>query len=320
MKNNYISSVINRYFGARHNRDTELKVQKWLLDEKYTEEKQIALSKIWDNIDEKPNAELYRSLAQVQQRLGMKRGRRVLWRNPLLRVAAILIPALTLVGTYLLQSRDVTMVEIATLIGEQREVILPDGSTVWLNACSEIIYSEEFDGDLREVELSGEALFAVVKDVDRRFIVATKDMDVEVLGTEFNVRSYPKDNIASTTLISGKVEVTIENQEYLLSPNQKLVYNRAEGTSTLRDTPQSSLAWRDGVLIFDQMTISEITKNLERHYKIKFQYNAGDFSEDIYSVKFSNSDDIETIMEVIHSLVGDFSYSIKSNIITLKRE
>lgn len=320
MKNNYISKVINRYFKEQHNKETELKVQKWLLDDEHKEEKKSALFDVWKGINNKPNADIYRSLSQVQQKLGMKRTSRRLWHNPFFRVAAILLPLVSALTIYMIEPKSIDIIEIATLTGEQKEITLPDGSTVLMNACSRITYPERFDGDLRAVQLSGEALFTVTRDTSKRFIVTTKDINVEVLGTQFNVKSYTEDNIASATLIVGSVEVGLKNKDYLLSPNQELIYNRSDDSHIIQNVSQTTLAWRDGVLMFDQMTIHEITKSLERQYNIKFQYATSDFLDDIYSVKFSNSDSIESIMDVMQDLVGSFSYNINNKIITLKKE
>lgn len=320
MKTNYISRVISRYFKERHNVDTELKVQQWLLEDKHSEQKEEALGDVWQSIDGKPNAGVYSSLSKVQQKLGMIKSRKLLWHNPVFRVAAVLLPFVFVLSIYLLQNKSVEMIEIATAIGEQKEITLPDGSTVWLNACSKISYPKNNKSDLREVYLSGEALFSVTREFPKRFVVTTKEMSVEVLGTQFNVKAYLEDNVTSTTLISGKVEVILKDKEYLLNPNQELVYNRTDKSLIIQEISNNTLLWRDGVLMFNQMTLQEIIKNLERQYGVKFQYTPSDFSKDNYSVKFSNSDSIEHIMEVMQDLVGSFSYSIENDIITLKAQ
>ena len=318
MKNKYISTLINSYFKGRYRAETELKVQKWLLEKDYLEQKDEVLFDVWKDIRGKPNADVYSSLSKVQQKLGMTKSRRLFWYSPLFRVAAILLPFTFAFSIYFLQSRDLEMIEVATLTGEQKEITLPDGSVVWMNACSKISYPEKFKSDLREVQLSGEALFTVTKDKGKRFVVTAKEMSVEVLGTQFNVKSYPEDDMTSTTLMSGKVEVKLENKEYLLAPNQELVYNRTTNRSTVQDASDNTLLWREGIIMFSEITLPEIIQILERQYSVKFQYTASDFSVDNYSVKFSNSDSIEHIMGVMQDLVGRFSYRIENNVITLK--
>jgi len=145
-------------------------------------------------------------------------------------------------------------------------------------------------------------------------------MTVTVFGTQFNIKCYPEDQIASTTLKSGKVEVTLDSKDYILKPDQELLYNRQEKNSVLQDVSESSLSWREGILNLSNMTLPEMIKSIERQYRVNFKYNPIDYSNDNYSVKFSNKDSIEDIMQVLQDVVGGFSYSIKNNVITLKKQ
>ena len=122
--------------------------------------------------------------------------------------------------------------EIATLPGTHSKTILPDGSTVWLNAGSKLTYNKNFNTATREVELSGEAYFDVKKDEHHPFIIHTSAMHIKVLGTAFNVKSYPGDKSSETSLIRGSIEVTMNNrpqEKIILHPSEKLVVmNRIE--------------------------------------------------------------------------------------------
>jgi transmembrane sensor len=319
MNTKYISEIIHRYFNQRHAAETESEIQKWLISKQHEEQKKEVLFDIWKNIKSNPNAEVYRSLDVVQQKLNMKRSRKMLWQNPFLKVAAVLLPFIFVASLYLFYNNYGT-VEITTAQGEQKEITLPDSSVVWLNACSKITYSKKFRADKREITLLGEAFFSVKKDASRRFVVTTKDMTVTVFGTQFNVKCYPEDIIASTTLKSGKVEVALDSKDYILKPDQELVYNRQEKNSVIQDATESSMSWREGILNFSNMTLPEMVKSIERQYRINFKYNPMDYSNDNYSVKFSKKDSIEDIMQVLQDVVGGFSYSIKNNIITLKKQ
>ena len=319
MNNRYISDLIHRYFNQRHAAETEYEIQKWLISKQHEEQKKEVLFDIWKNIKNKPNAEVYRSLDVVQQKLNMKRSRKMLWQNPFLKVAAVLLPFIFVASLYLFYNNYGT-VEITTAQGEQKEITLPDSSVVWLNACSKITYSRKFRADKREITLLGEAFFSVKKDASRRFVVTTKDMTVSVFGTQFNVKCYPEDQIESTTLKSGKVEVTLDSKDYILKPDQELVYNRQEKNSVIQDATESSMSWREGTLYFSNMTLPEMVKSIERQYRINFKYNPMDYANDNYSVKFSKKDSIEDIMQVLQDVVGGFSYSINNNIITLKKQ
>jgi transmembrane sensor len=114
---------------------------------------------------------------------------------------------------------------VGTKKGSKSHIVLPDGTNVWLNADSKIIYPGNFQGETREVSLVGEAFFDVVKNVNKPFIIHTGTMDVKVLGTAFNVRSYPGEMTTEASLLRGLIEVTLngtEKKKILLKPNEKL--------------------------------------------------------------------------------------------------
>ena len=100
MKNNYIEKVINHFFKEKHNKETELKVQKWLVEDEDLEQKDEILLNIWEDIDEKADADTYKSLIEVQQKLGMKKSHKKLWHNPFLRIAVVMIPLISFLTLY----------------------------------------------------------------------------------------------------------------------------------------------------------------------------------------------------------------------------
>ena len=133
--------------------------------------------------------------------------------------------------------------------GSRSRSVLPDGSTVWLNAGSKLYYENDFTGATREVRLEGEAFFDVVKKTDRPFIVHTSGIDIKVLGTAFNVKSYPEDKTVETTLYRGSVKVfrheESETGAIHLKPNEKLILSKeaaakAENLSERAETLSSA--------------------------------------------------------------------------------
>ncbi|RYF89259.1 MAG: hypothetical protein EOO03_06425, partial [Chitinophagaceae bacterium] len=150
-----------------------------------------------------------------------------------LLIAAVLIAGLALSWLFLGTAQDekaqnaVAKAEVATRNGSRSKVLLPDGTNVWLNSGSKLTYSREMDlGKTREVTLTGEAFFDVVKNEKRPFIIHTSRMKVKVLGTRFNVKAYEEDKTTETSLINGSVEVFIKaapGRRFLLKPNEKLV-------------------------------------------------------------------------------------------------
>ena len=126
---------------------------------------------------------------------------------------------------------------IVTKNGDRTKILLPDGSQVWLNAGSNLDYNiSVFNKDLREVTLNGEAYFDVTKNADKPFIIHTKKMDVKVIGTAFNIRSYNNEKTAEASLIRGSIEVTLKernNKKVVLNPNEKISISNKEDLSDL---------------------------------------------------------------------------------------
>lgn len=315
---NYISKLITRYFNGRHNPETEVKIQQWLIDDEFSQEKDEALSQIWEQIGVKNDKAVYQSLKKVNTKIGIRSSRSWFLKHTLPRVAAVLIPLFAVAGIWLYQSPRIDMIEIATLAGEQKEIRLPDGSTVWLNACSKISYPEKFSDSLRNVNLTGEAYFSVVQNERKRFEVTTKDITVAVLGTQFNVKAYPDDELVTTTLTSGKVAVQSPEEKYTLRPNQELVYNIADKSAIVQGVSDNSTNWRDGSLIFNELTMSEIFKELERKFDVKFNYSLPSLPNDKYSIKFTNKENITQILDVFADVTGGgFTYIIENKTIVI---
>jgi len=317
----YISKLITRYFSRRHNPDTEVKIQQWLINGENSTEKDETLSQIWKQIDPKADKNVYASLKEVNAKIEIKSTRNWFLKYSLPRVAAVLIPLLVLTGVWIYQTTNIEVIEVVTLTGEQKEIKLPDGSTVWLNACSKISYPEKFRDSIRNVTLTGEAYFSVVRDEQKRFEVITRNITVEVLGTQFNVKAYSDDRLTTTTLISGKVAVLLPEEKYTLRPNQELVYDAADNSAVVQGVSDNSANWRDGSLIFNEMTMGDIFKELERRFDVKFDYSQNKLPNDRYSVKFTNKEELTQILNVLQDVKGGgFTYTTndKTIIITIE--
>ena len=163
----------------------------------------------------------------------------------ILKIAAVLIPVFLLGGIlsyYIMGNRtkpeNITYTEIRAPYGARTEIGLPDGSTVWLNAGSKIKYMNVFNIDNREIQLNGEAYFKVAKNADLPFDVKTGDLDIQALGTEFNVKSYDDEDIIETTLVEGKIAIKQgrkKKETIYLEPNQQAVYMKYNKNLTVND-------------------------------------------------------------------------------------
>jgi transmembrane sensor len=173
---------------------------------------------------------------------------------------------------YKVKSSDRTVTAYNTLEtsnGEQSKLILPDNSKVFLNAGSSIRYPASFSNlTERQVELSGEAYFEISKDVAHPFIVKTKNQDVKVLGTHFNINSYSNEDATKTTLLEGSVLI---DSKYQLKPGQVAIKNNGKLAVMPADT-DLELAWKNNDFYFRETPMEYVMKQIERWYDIKVEY------------------------------------------------
>lgn len=235
---------------------------------------------------------------------------------------------------------------VSTKMGSKSKIQLPDGTQVWLNADSKITYDENFNGSLREVNLIGEAYFDVVKDKERPFIIHTNTIDIKVLGTAFNVRSYPNDKATETALIHGSVEITLKespDKKFVLKPHEKLVVQNTEATiskaeykKTLdpiapvitwapvraldkRDSLTYETSWVRNYLSFDEESLEQVVKKIERWYDVKVivEDELIKNSSSTYSAVFED-EDLAVVMEALQ-IAGNFNYQIKRKEVIIKQ-
>jgi ferric-dicitrate binding protein FerR (iron transport regulator) len=305
-----ISEVITHYLLRPYGGETEANVQRWLIDEAHAEEKNRSLEAFWNTLPEGANRQTYTSLAQVKARLGMGEAPRYAMRRLYIRVAAVLLPLVLLTGSYFLLKNAGTqagaMVHLSVPYGERRELSLPDASTVTLNAGSSLRYEASFGKAVRRVWLSGEACFAVTRDEGRPFVVETEHLSVEVLGTEFNVKAYPGERLSAATLSSGKIRVETKNrQSYVLTPNRQLSYDsRSEQIQIVNVRAGDYLGWKDGRLIFDNLSLPEILPVLERTFGVRIHTDPAVDVSSRYSVKFVQGENLSEIMNVLETTCG----------------
>ncbi len=163
--------------------------------------------------------------------------------------------------------------------GKSSEITLSDGTHVFLNAGSRLIYPDFFADKSREVFLAGEAFFDVKQDEKQPFVVQTTDIRVRVLGTQFNISAYPSENIIETVLTSGKIRLEQNNSGIFsetteLSPGQLAAFNKTEHTTRLEEVDYEYYTlWKEGLLKFESTDLSRIVKRLERYYNIRFKYD-----------------------------------------------
>lgn len=163
---------------------------------------------------------------------------------------------------------------ISCAFGDKTNILLPDSSVVYLNSGSKLSYSSDFSQKTRSVFLEGEAFFEVASDKKHPFRVKTNDVEIEVLGTIFNVKAYPEEDIVSTTLVEGSVSLYTRDQQVRLNPYEKVIFNKGDNKLTIKQladiAPETE--WKDGRFIFRNESLEELTPRLERWFDVDIEF------------------------------------------------
>lgn len=239
------------------------------------------------------------------------------------KIAAIF--AVILLGThYWTESNKVqeseSLQSIHVPAGQRAELMLADGTKVWLNSLSTLTFPGNFNGDIRNVKLDGEGYFAVTKNEKQPFIVETNKCDVKVLGTEFNVMAYATDSIWETALLEGAVEIlspgTAMNR-MKLEPNTMA---SLKGNKLIKERIKEPdhFLWREGLICFNNISVRDMLGKLELYYGVNIIVNNTQILNNHYTGKFRTRDGVEHVLKVLR-LNNKFTYKKddEKNIITI---
>ena len=200
---------------------------------------------------------------------------------------------------------------LSTPRGGQYQVILPDGSKVWLNAASSLHFPSAFKGEKREVDLTGEAYFEVTKNKKKPFLVRVGDMQVKVLGTHFNINAYGDEGVIKTSLLEGSVKITKGSASGLLKPGQQAVSGTAEDKVEIRNADMNEvMAWKNGLFQFDGASINTIMREIGRWYDVKIEYS-GKVPQRRFEGKISRNAQLSDVLQILElsnvkfSVAGD---------------
>ncbi len=260
-------------------------------DEQQSDEK---FSLLFDKIQQKIDAN--------QSQTAKSGSKFMLYLNWMSRVAAILlIPVLAFLFYTLsekrLESNQISnlmmdSIEVVSPIGSRTVVQLSDGSVVHLNYGSKLKYPQVFAGETREVKLQGEGFFEVAHNPEKPFVVKTEKLNVKALGTVFNVLAYADNNFVETTLVNGKVvlEQNLSNGKTLslgaMVPGQHVDFYIESGKmESSSGNIEKYLAWKDGKMVFEDATITEVAKRLSRVYNVEIEISE-DIKDYLYTVTF----------------------------------
>lgn len=254
---------------------------------------------------------------------------RKLWLGRISYAAAILILVVSssLLTLWYTQNEEVAFVanEMNTLYtpaGQRACLVLQDGTEVWLNAKSKLVYPAQFTGEERRVKVEGEAFFNVAKDSVKPFIVSAMDVDMKVLGTQFNVYCYPDAGYVETSLLEGSVRVFFSGKEkegILLKPDQQVT--AANGKMVVKPIKLNDhFLWRDGVYAFENEPLIDILKKLELYYDVKIVVEDTSMFNETYTGKFRQRDSLDDIFKILQQIRSfKIRKNVNNNIITLSK-
>lgn len=200
--------------------------------------------------------------------------------------------------------------------GGEHQVVLADGTKVWLNSASRLIYPQSFMGKERRVVLSGEAFFDVTHDAERPFVVETSRMNVKVLGTRFNVNDYDDNEEVSTTLVNGSVEIVSGDQQaFRLVPGEQ-AYGKENELEKREVNVRLYTSWIDGKFLFNNTELEEIAKQISRWYDVEIFFS----SESVKKVRFTGAivkfKPLEDLVRMIES-TSQVRFSVKGRTIVI---
>ncbi|MDE3145522.1 MAG: FecR family protein [Bacteroidota bacterium] len=330
----YLSELLQDYWDHPRTRDNGSEDD--LLDTHFNHILETATSDLGDDSNQKQKASIF-SISPIIKRLS---------------IAAVFLLVIGISWIYYSRSGKFKFNygnEVYAKPGAKSKIILPDGTIVWLNSGSKLYYSPKFTDTIRSVALEGEAFFDVVKDAKHPFIVHTSGIDIRVLGTAFNVKSYESDPTIETTLIRGLIEVVKKNEslssKVIVRPHEKLIFNKENNTLTsssinvetqyknastqasvkiiskeiaivaipksVADTALVETAWIYNKLIVDGETFAEFAKKMERWYNVHIVFE----DHDLEAYRFHSVFENESVEQALNALqlTASFNYKINEN-------
>lgn len=339
-------------------------IERWLKDDPDNQKFYDQIKEIWlnkEDLGEISKATIERDFKnvlnkiEVRQTYGNNRSGlfgKILSMRFLIRAASVILIVASIGTAYLVGKTGSTTLgedknvfnEMIVPIGQRSQIILSDGTTVWVNAGSKFRFPSQFTGNTREVWLDGEGLFSVAKDTSKLFYVHTSSLDIKVHGTIFNLKAYSAEDIIETTVVEGLVsfEVTdsraARSEDVYLKPNHKAIYLKKEYAVVTDEVKREvklpleplkiiisepvkvepAISWAEGKMIFTDESLGNIIKKLERRYDVQITVK----DEGINHLKYTGvlkQVSIEQALRALQLTTG-INYTITENIITISEK
>lgn len=327
MENKTIHTLITKFFGNDLPKATQTTFRKWFVDGTSQQKKEEAMLDIWEQTPGEADEQTKQELVRLHRRIhsvSEPAVKRTLYQQ-IIRIAAILLlPLLGAATAYLVMQNEPEMIEpewteCFVPNGERKQIFLSDGSEVWLNSGSLLLYSTKFEGNKRSIYLNGEASFKVAKDPEKPFIVKTGHLEVEALGTLFNVEAYSNSELTIATLEEGKIRVSsdlMQGESIILHPDEQVVYNSQLRTVSKEVVDASKvLQWKHGYLTFQGASFDYIVKTIERRFDVTINYETDKFAGRSFTMKFRPEEGLNQVLDILKEMVNGLHYRIKENVI-----
>jgi hypothetical protein len=204
--------------------------------------------------------------------------------------------------------------------GADYQLVLSDGTKVWLNSESELKYPSFFKGDKRMVELKGEGFFKVTKDPKRRFITKVNNLKIEVLGTSYNISAYAEDKEIKATLISGSIKAVTKENTTILKPDQQLTFSDENKKWEVKEVDvEDYVSWKDGLIQIKAYTFEQIVNMLKRWYDFEIFFMNEDLKKYRFKGVINKNLPLEDILGMIQQTT-DIRFKIKGKTVTVFKE
>lgn len=349
-KKDKIWTIIVRYLDESLSDDDNQRLQNWLNKDGKNRKVLASVKKLWESTDSQEKETLFRKselekdwrrISDHIQNREEENQNKIIWHFRkisrrksiligLLKVAAvILVAALSAFFTLQFASdgkkSDYKPVigEIVTQRGERANVQLSDGTNVYLNADSKLFKPENFSTDRRVVEMTGQAYFEVTPDPERPFVIKSNGLEIEVLGTSFDVNTYEENSEFMVSVREGRVELRgekTETEKLILNAGEVGIYSNPTQklTSKIIEDFELYFGWMNGRLVFNNQSVRDVMKRIERWYDITVYWESE--NSEIYNRRLTadlKTKSIRDLMDVISAATG-ISYEIENDLITIK--
>lgn len=313
--------LLIRFLTHRCTPDELNTINEWIISDPANAEWLFNIEHIWSLKDElrfsdrkEIEAAYNRFVSHVKEKEATHRKTRIVLSTSWFKyVAAILFIAFLGANVYLFTNKE--SVEINTIEvpkGQRASVTLSDGTKVWLNSQSKLIYPAKFLSQKRSVRLEGEGFFEVAHNARSPFCVESNLIHVQVLGTKFNMKSYP-DEPSQVTLTEGKVKVTDQSNKHqvTLKPNEQVSYSIKTGMQlTKQVNTQMVKSWTNGEIAYTNKTLKEIANDLERQFDVHIAIPDRTLASEIFTCHFKKATTVEEVLVLLKE-TRQLDYNVK---------